>query len=683
MARVVRCGLVQVGSDLPMSEPVEAIKQALNEKCARLIAEAAGRGVRVVALPELFNTPYFGRFTDARWYSAAEPIPDGPTITLMRRLARDHGVVVVAPIYELDGRARYNSAAVIDADGSFLGVYRKHHVPTYHAGNYEPFYFHQPNLGFPVFTTAFGRIGVYICYDRHFPEVARIYGLKGAEIVLNPSATSGPNSERVWELEQQAHALNNGYFVGALNRVGRGEPYDVAQFFGKSYFCNPFGEIIAQGGRGTEELVVADLDLDEIARIRDTWHTNRLYLDRRPATYVDLFVEGNGRDNMRGERTAVVQTRRSIRYTPIMTQEMKDAAVRALEDGKLIRSNLEKDSEGGRFEDEFCQYLGARHGVAVSSGFAALHVALMAAGIGPGDEVITEPRTFISVGDVIVLVGATPVFVDIDPDTLNIDPRLIEAAITPRTRAIMPVHNNGLTCDMDPIYAIARRHGLKVIVDSCQTIGTTYRGSRHATIGDIAAFSFVRNKSMTCGGEGGMVVTDDDELAYRAGLLANHGRGRDYERTGNSELIGFNYRLSEVLAAIGRVQLRHVDDWNHQRRTNTAVYQELLARHDLPVRFTTEPEWGYHTRMRCVVLVPRRDELVAYLREQGIGASPEYRVPIHLNRPYVEKFGFRRGQFPVSERAADETLVLPNWPGLTRADLEYVVEHLERFYQSG
>jgi dTDP-4-amino-4,6-dideoxygalactose transaminase len=348
----------------------------------------------------------------------------------------------------------------------------------------------------------------------------------------------------------------------------------------------------------------------------------------------------------------------------------------------MIRSNFEKESEGGRFEDELSAYLGAKHGVAVSSGFAALHVALKAAGNGPGDEVITEPRTFISVGDVIVLVGATPVFVDVDPATLNVDAAQIEAAITPRTRAIMPVHNNGLTCDMDPIREIARRHGLRLIVDSCQTIGSAYRGSRQTTLGDISAFSFIRNKSMTVGGEGGMVVSDDEELAYRAMLLANHGRGRDYRRSHDTELVGFNYRLSEVLAAIGRVQLRHVDDWNHQRRTNTAVYAELIARRGLPITLTSEPAWAFHTRMWCVVLVPHRDELAEFLEARGIQASTEYKLPIHLNRPYAERFGFRRGQFPVSERVANETLVLPNWPGLTRADLEYVVDAMAEFYRT-
>jgi len=463
--------------------------------------------------------------------------------------------------------------------------------------------------------------------------------------------------------------------------VGRGQPCDSAEYFGKSYFCSPLGEIVAQAARGVEEVLIADLDLDSIPSSRESWHTNRLYLDRRPATYHEMLAEGIPTPETRKGESTVAHRQRSIHYVPIMTDEMKAAAVRALEDGRMIRSYLEKDSDGGRFEDEFCAYMGAKHGVAVSSGFAALHVAMMAAGIGPGDEVITESRTFISVGDVIVLVGATPVFVDIDRDTLNLDPARIEAAITPRTRAIMPVHNNGLTCDMGAIRAIARRHGLKVIVDSCQSIGTSYRGDRHATVGDIGAFSFVRNKSMTCGGEGGMVVTDDDDLAYRAQLLSNHGRGRHYQESHDAELIGYNYRLSEVLSAIGRVQLHHVDDWNNERRTNTALYGELLAGRGLPVTITGEPPWGLHTRMRCVALVPRRDELVDHLRKRDIGVSPEYKLPIHLNAPYVQRFGFRAGQCPVSEQIAHETLILPNWPGLTRGDVEYVVDAIEEFFR--
>ena len=178
-----------------------------------------------------------------------------------------------------------------------------------------------------------------------------------------------------------------------------------------------------------------------------------------------------------------------------------------------------------------------------------------------------------------------------------------------------------------------------------------------------------------------MVLTDDDGLAYRAKLLSNHGRGRDYQESHDAELVGYNYRLSEVLAAIGRVQLRYVDDWNHERRTNTALYQELLAGRGLPVTMTGEPAWGYHTRMRCVALVPRRDELVDHLRKLDIGVSPEYKLPIHLNAPYVQRFGFRPGQCPVSEQVVQETLILPNWPGLARGDIEYVVDAIEGFFR--
>ncbi|HEU0114198.1 MAG TPA: aminotransferase class I/II-fold pyridoxal phosphate-dependent enzyme, partial [Thermomicrobiales bacterium] len=516
-------------------------------------------------------------------------VAGGPTLARLQPLAARLGIVIVAPLYEAAGNRRYNAAAVLDADGRVLGVYRKHHVPTCHADNYEPFYFHQPDGGFPVFDTAFARIGISICYDRHFPEVARVYGLKGAQLLLVPAATSGPASERVWELEQQAHALANGFFVGAINRVSGGPPYDSAAFFGKSFFCDPAGVIVSQGGRGVEEVVLADLDFGENETINDRWHTARLFQDRRPKTYWE-------------EERVASTMRRELRYKPIMTDEMKDAALAALENGRLIRSLYDEDeSDGAKFEAEINAYMGTAHAVAVSSGWAAMHVAFLAAGVGPGDEVITVPNSFISVGDVIELVGATPVFVDIDPDTFNMDPERIEAAISPRTKAIMPVHNNGLTSEMGPILDIARRRGLLVIADSCQTLGSDYLGSRRQTLGDIAALSFVRNKSMTCGGEGGMVVTDDPDLAYRCRLYANHGRGRNWASEQDAEVVGLNYRLSEVLAAIGRVQLKHLDDWNHQRRVNAAVYEELFADRDLPVRLPPEPAWGYHTRMRYPV----------------------------------------------------------------------------------
>ncbi len=681
MATAVRYALVQANLDVPMTESIDTIRQAGLDKYCRLLRTAAAEGAHLAVLPELFALPYFCRTTDARWYAAAEPLVGGPTIEPLRGLARELGLVLVAPFYErCDGR-RFNSAAVIDADGSVLGVYRKHHVPSCHADSYEPFFFHQPDLGFPCFETAAGRVGISICYDRHFPEVARAYGLGQVQVLINVSATSGPASERVWELEQQAHALANGYFVAAVNRSGRGAPFDSAEFFGRSYVCGPDGQIVAQAGRGTDEALLVDLDLDETRSISERWHTSRLFADLRPGTYhPSTSITTTTVRHPREDHSMTVAVR-ELRYQPIMTDEMKAAAINALEDGRLIRSRYDVDSDGGRFEAEVCAYLGVRHGVAVSSGWAAMHVAFLAAGIGPGDEVITVPNTFISVGDVIELVGARPVFVDIDPNIFNMDPARLEAAITPRTRAIMPVHTNGLTCDMGPIRHIAQRHGLRLIVDSCQTLGSAYRGSKRETLGDIAALSFVRNKSMTCGGEGGMVVTDDPDLAYRCQLFANHGRGRDFGVAQNSQVVGLNYRLSEILAAIGRVQLRHLDDWNHQRRANAAVYEELFAGRGLPVQLPPEPEWGYHTRMRYVIRATQRDALQRYLDEHGIAAHAEYPTPIHLNRPYVERYGYARGDFPLSERAADEVLTLPIWPGLTRDDLAYVVDTVEAFYR--
>ena len=393
------------------------------------------------------------------------------------------GIVLVVPIYEAAGNRRYNSAAVIDADGALLGVYRKHHVPTYHSGNYEPFYFHQPVHGFPVFETAFARIGVSICYDRHFPEVARVYGIKGAQLLITPV---GDVRSRIGTgLGAGAAGARAGKRVlhrGHQSRE-RGGAARLGGVFRQELFLRSGRlQILSQGGRGSEEVVLADLDLGEIETVSERWHTARLFQDRRPGTYWEAFGlphRETGWTPQNKEEFVVTATRRKLRYRPIMTQEMKDAAVAALEDGRLIRSVYDADeSDGARFENEVAAYMGTEHAVGVSSGWAAMHVAFLAAGIGPGDEVITVPNSFISVGDVIELVGATPIFVDIDPATFNMDPNRIEAAITPRTKAIMPVHNNGLTCEMGPILEVARRHNLLVIVDSCQTLGSRLSGKQ-------------------------------------------------------------------------------------------------------------------------------------------------------------------------------------------------------------
>jgi N-carbamoylputrescine amidase len=286
MSRNVRCGLIQATNVLGPSHPLEKIKKAMIDKHLKLIEQAAKKKVQILCLQEIFYGPYFCAEQNARWYELTEPVPGGPTIKLMQKLAAKYRMVIIVPIYEVEMTGLYyNTAAVIDADGKYLGKYRKHHIPQVAPGFWEKFYFTPGDTGYITFATRFARIGVYICYDRHFPEGARALGLNGAEIVFNPSATVAGLSEYLWELEQPAHAVANGYFVGALNRVGTEAPWNIGEFYGKSYFCNPRGKIIAQAGRDKDELVVADLDLDMIAEVRNVW---QFFRDRRPDSYGPL-----------------------------------------------------------------------------------------------------------------------------------------------------------------------------------------------------------------------------------------------------------------------------------------------------------------------------------------------------------------------------------------------------------
>ncbi len=286
MPRTVRAGLIQSTLAGSTEQPIEAIKKAMVDKHVRLIEEAGKKNVQMVCLQELFYGPYFCAEQKTKWYKLVERIPDGPTVKLMQELAKKYSMVMVIPIYEEEiTGVYYNTAAVIDADGKYLGKYRKTHIPHCDPGFWEKFYFKPGNLGYPVFRTAYGTIGVYICYDRHFPEGARILGLKGAEILFNPSATVAGLSEYLWELEQPAQAVANGYFVGAINRVGFEAPWNIGEFYGRSYFCNPRGKIIAQASRDKDELVVADLNLDEILEVRNVW---QFYRDRRPEMYKEI-----------------------------------------------------------------------------------------------------------------------------------------------------------------------------------------------------------------------------------------------------------------------------------------------------------------------------------------------------------------------------------------------------------
>jgi N-carbamoylputrescine amidase len=292
MANIVRCGLIQTKNEIVSKEggtdekSIQKIKDAMLEKHLKYTKEAHEKGVKILCYQEIFNGPYFCAEQETCWYESAEAIPDGPTIKKLQAVAKEYEMVLVVPIYEKEKTGvYYNTAAVIDADGSYLGKYRKNHIPHVAPGFWEKFYFRPGNLGYPVFKTRYATIGVYICYDRHFPEGARALGLNGAEIVFNPSATVAGLSEYLWKLEQPAHAAANGYFVGAINRVGTEEPWNIGQFYGTSYFCNPRGQIIAEASREGEELVVADLDLDQIKEVRHTW---QFYRDRRPETYEEL-----------------------------------------------------------------------------------------------------------------------------------------------------------------------------------------------------------------------------------------------------------------------------------------------------------------------------------------------------------------------------------------------------------
>ena len=286
MSRVVKCGLIQASNVVDPSESLEAIKQAMIDKHVAQIHEAGRQGVQILCLQEIFYGPYFPAEQNPRWYAMAERIPDGPTVTLMRELAKTYQMVIIVPIYEEEMTGvYYNTATVIDADGSYLGKFRKQHIPHLLPGFWEKFYFKPGNLGYPTFRTRYATIGVYICYDRHFPEGARLLGLHGAEIVFNPSATVAGLSEYLWKLEQPAHAVANGYFVGAINRVGTEAPWNIGEFYGQSYFCDPRGQIVAEASRSQDELLVADLDLDQIRAVRDTW---QFFRDRRPETYGEL-----------------------------------------------------------------------------------------------------------------------------------------------------------------------------------------------------------------------------------------------------------------------------------------------------------------------------------------------------------------------------------------------------------
>jgi dTDP-4-amino-4,6-dideoxygalactose transaminase len=321
------------------------------------------------------------------------------------------------------------------------------------------------------------------------------------------------------------------------------------------------------------------------------------------------------------------------------------------------------------FEGRFANYCRTAHCRAVNSGTSALHLALLAAGVGPGDEVITVSMTFVATTAAILYSGARPVFVDVDPVTWTMDPGLIEAAITPRTKAIVPVHLHGLMADMDPIMAIARRHGLVVIEDAAQAHGAEYRERRAGSIGDLGCFSFYPGKNLGAYGEGGALVTDRPDLARRVSLLRDWGQEAKYDHI----IPGYNYRMDEIQSAILTVKMDYIERWTEARRSLAERYDALLS--DLPFARPQPPRYTRHVYHVYAVRLQRRDDALTLLRDAGIGSGIHYPVPVHLQRAYAE-LGYRAGDFPVTEMLANELLSLPIYPEMLLEQVDEVVSTL-------
>lgn len=347
------------------------------------------------------------------------------------------------------------------------------------------------------------------------------------------------------------------------------------------------------------------------------------------------------------------------------------AEVQAAIQQVLERSDFILGDEVGRFEEEFARYIGVRHATGVGSGLAALELALRAYGIGVGDEVITAANTFIATLLAISAVGARPVLVDADPGTYNLDPSALAAAITPRTRAILPVHLYGQPAELEPILAMAERHHLVVIEDAAQAHGAAYAGRRAGAWGHAAAFSFYPAKNLGAYGDAGMVVTNDGVIAEKVRQLRNYGERVKYEHV----VTGTNSRLDTIQAAVLRVKLRYLDQWNAARREHAAAYNAVLA--ELPVELPATAAKAVHIYHLYVVQLDNRDQVQEALHAQEISTGIHYPIPIHLQQACVD-LGYRRGDFPVTERAAGRILSLPMYPEMTRAQREHVATALHQ-----
>ena len=351
-------------------------------------------------------------------------------------------------------------------------------------------------------------------------------------------------------------------------------------------------------------------------------------------------------------------------YHSIKT-EIDDAIRQVLEAGQFILG-----PNVAALEKEVAAYLGVSHGVGVASGTDALVLALRALEIGPGDEVIMPSYTFFATAGAVMLVGATPVLVDVEPDTYAINVEQIAARITSKTKAIIPVHLYGHPADMTAILRLAKDHNLKVIEDNAQSFGAEYGGRKTGSMGDVGCLSFFPSKNLGACGDGGMVVTNDAQIAERVRMLRTHGWKKKYF----PEMIGYNSRLDELQAAILRVKLRHIDDWNQQRRVLANQYSELLA--DASVGIPSEGPDARHVYHLYIVRVKDRERVQQELKEQGVPTAIYYPQPLHLAEP-LRRLGYQSGDFPVSEQASDETLALPFFPEMTDEQMQGTVEVLK------
>src|ERR1700722_564977 len=327
-----------------------------------------------------------------------------------------------------------------------------------------------------------------------------------------------------------------------------------------------------------------------------------------------------------------------------------------------------------QFEKDFAKFCGAEHCLGFNSGTSALHVALLLLGIKPGDEIITTPFTFVATSWAISYVGAKPVYVDVEDATMNLDPKLIERAITPRTKAVMPVHLYGHPFDIDPILETCRKHKLPLVEDACQAHGAKYKGKIIGTFGEISCFSFYPGKNLGACGEGGALVTNNSAFAARAKSLREHGSTVRYYH----DEVGFNYRMEGIQGAVLGVKLKHLQKWTVERRRVAHRYHELLK--DMPLQLPREADYAQGAWHLYVVRHPRRDDLKKYLDANGVGCALHYPLPLHLQKCYAN-LGHKLGDFPVAEKAARECLSLPIYPELTEAQIRRVAEAIKNFFK--